>query len=198
MGSLLGAGRLKGRACSCCLISEIASSAASGSYLLQVSLIESTRFGQLKVEEEQLLFLPEGLIGIPDQHWVLISREPESPFIWLQSASTPDLALVVTQPEVFFPEYVLSLAEQQLSEIGLKDGDQVEVLAVVKAQGELPEWGINLAGPLVFDSASRRGAQLVNLSDSPVSAGLWDQRGLNQIEITRPQLPVINHLREAD
>lgn len=156
-----------------------------------MSLIESSRFGQLDITEEQVLQIPEGLIGIPDSQWVLITREPESPFLWLQSLSDPEMALVVTQPEVFFPEYVLSLAEEQLQGIGLKDGDEVEVLAIVKAQGELPEWGINLAGPLVFDAASRRGAQLVNLSDSPVSENLWKERGLNQIEITHPQLPIL-------
>lgn len=161
-------------------------------YGCSVSIIQSTRFGELEVNEDNLLSMPGGLIGIPDSSWLLITREPESPFLWLQSAQTPELALVVTQPEIFFPEYVLSLAEEQLAEISLNQGDEAEVLAVIKAQGELPEWGINLAGPLVFNSSTKLGAQLVNLSDSPVAENLWKERGLNQIEITHPQLPILH------
>lgn len=157
--------------------------------------VESTRFGSLEVGEEQILSIPEGLIGIPDSSWLLITREPDSPFLWLQSVQDPDLALVVTQPEIFYPEYVLSLAEEQLEGIGLKDGDEVEVLSIIKAQGELPEWGINLCGPLVFDSASRSGAQLVNLAEYPVSAPLWEEMGINQIEITHPKLPILRQER---
>lgn len=156
-----------------------------------MSLIESTRFASLEVQDDQLLSIPKGLIGIPDSSWLLITREPESPFLWLQSAQDPSLALVVTQPEIFYPDYTLSLAEEQLTEIGLQDGDEVEVLCIIKAQGELPEWGINLRGPLVFDAGKQSGAQMVNLSEYPVAAPLWQEKGINQIEVTHPQLPIL-------
>lgn len=149
----------------------------------------------MEVSEEEIVHLPEGLIGIPDTSWLLITREPESPFLWLQSTQDPELALVVTQPEIFYPEYVLSLAEEQLQKIGLADGAEVEVLCIIKAQGELPQWGINLCGPLVFDADKRSGAQLVNLSDYPVSSPLWQEMGINQIEVTHPELPIIRQER---
>ena len=159
--------------------------------------ITSTRFGDLTIQDEQILLLPEGLIGIEGQEWVLITREPESPFLWMQSCQVPELALVVTQPEIFYPEYQLQLAEQQLEEIGLNSGDEVEVLCIVKVQGELPDWGINLKGPLVFAAQQRSGAQLINLADYSVASELWAEKGINQISSSYPALPIIRQEREG-
>ena len=151
------------------------------------------RFGDLQVEDQHIINLPSGLIGIPGDQWVLITREPESPFLWLQSLDNGDLALPVVQPEVFLPSYSLQLAEEQLQEIGLQDGHEVEVLCIVKAVEELPDFKINLRGPLIIDSSTRTGAQVVNMSEYPVDANLWQEIGINQIDFSHPELPIILH-----
>ena len=156
------------------------------------------RFGDLQVEQEHIINLPSGLIGIPSKQWVLITREPASPFLWLQSLDNGDLALPVVQPEVFFPSYGLHLAEEQLQEIGLTDGHEVEVLCIVKAVEELPDFKINLRGPLIIDSSTRTGAQVVNMSEYPVDANLWQEIGINQIEFSHPELPIILHGQDGE
>lgn len=159
--------------------------------------IETSRFGNLEVVDDQVLHLPEGLIGIDCKRWVLITREPESPFLWLQSLEEGDLALPVVQPEVFFPSYSLQLSEQQLESTGLHHGREVEVLCVVKAREELADFTINLRGPLLFDADSRQGAQMVNLVEYPVDANLWQEVGINQIDFSHPDLPILHHQVEA-
>lgn len=160
--------------------------------------ITTTRFGRIQVEERYTLHLPGGLIGITDQRWVLITREPESPFLWLQSLENGELALPVVQPEIFFHSYALQLAEEQLQEVGMAEGHEVEVLCIVKARESVKDFTINLRGPLIIDSDSRRGAQVVNIAEYPVNADLWQETSLGEIEFSHPELPIFHHQRIAE
>ena len=157
--------------------------------------ISTTRFGNITVDEEHTLHLPGGLIGIQDQRWVLITREPESPFLWLQSLENGDLALPVAQPEIFFRSYALQLAEEQLQEVGMVEGHEVEVLCIVKARENVTDFTINLRGPLIIDAESRQGAQVVNMAEYPVNADLWQEIALGDVEFSHPELPIFHHQR---
>ena len=154
-------------------------------------IISTANFGDLRVSEDQLLLMPRGMIGIPDTEWVLLTREPDSPFVWLQSAQDPQCALPVTAPEMFFPDYQLALPEQALEGLGIDSEDTVEALCVVRATEQLTDFTINLRGPLIFNAATRVGAQVVNAIDYPVQQPLWEQRGINQLTVTHPNLPVV-------
>jgi len=154
-------------------------------------VIPTSNFGDLRVSENQLLHIPRGMIGIPDTQWLLLTREPNSPFLWLQSAQDPDRALPVTMPEVFFPDYQLAVPSQALEGLDIKDSDTVEALCVVRATEQLVDFTINLRGPLVFNASTRAGAQVVTAIEYPVQQPLWAQRGINQLEVTHPNLPVI-------
>ena len=160
--------------------------------------ISTTRFGNITVEEQHTLHLPGGLIGIQDQRWVLITREPDSPFLWLQSLENGELALPVAQPEIFFPSYALQLAEEQLQEIGMTEGHEVEVLCIVKARESVDDFTINLRGPLIIDSETKQGAQVVNMAEYPVDAGLWQETALGEIEFSHPALPIFYHNKDAE
>jgi flagellar assembly factor FliW len=158
--------------------------------------VATSNFGPIEVPEDHVLHTPNGLIGIPDLRWVLLTREPESPFMWVQSLETPEMALPVTLPEIFYPEYELAVPEALLSGLGLSEGHEVEVLCVVRPHEQLAEWTINLRGPLLFDAQTRIGGQLATLIEYPVSAQLWAERGINQIQIAHPALPILVVPRE--
>ena len=156
------------------------------------STFQSSRFGTLTFDEAAVLRIPRGLIGIPDDTWLLVTREPDSPFMWLQSLIDPDLAIVVTRPERFFPDYQLQISQDQLTALGFTDGHLVETLCLVRADQDITAFTINLLGPLVFDADTQTGAQLVNLADYEVAESLWKERGINQLEdLPQLKLPVI-------
>ena len=154
-------------------------------------VIPTSNFGDLRVAENQLLRLPRGMIGIPDTEWVLLTREPDSPFLWLQSAQDPDRALPVTMPEMFFPDYQLAVPAEALEGLDIRDSDLVEALCVVRATEHLPDFTINLRGPVIFNAQSRTGAQVITVIEYGVRQPLWEQKGINQLEVTHPKLPIV-------
>jgi flagellar assembly factor FliW len=67
--------------------------------------IESTRFGTFEVDDTAILTFPDGLIGLPGTTYALVAREEQLPFCWLHSAEHDDVAVPVTNPWLFYPDY---------------------------------------------------------------------------------------------
>ena len=60
---------------------------------------ETTRFGQIEVNSEDIVIFPDGLLGFPDcSKYTLIDEDRAAPFRMLQSLEKSDLAFVVIDP----------------------------------------------------------------------------------------------------
>ncbi len=139
-------------------------------------LIQSTRFGKLQVEHQDLLLLPHGLIGFETcRHWVLLSDEADSPVAWLHSVGMANVALPVVSPRRFVPNYRVHLTGRELGRVSLQNQDQLFVLTVVSRNGLTLT--INLKSPILINATKRIGAQVVSSEDVPLSLpiGLIDQ-----------------------
>lgn len=130
-------------------------------------MIETTRFGQVEVEEDRLIVFPRGLLGFPFQkHYALIQTGQNSAFYWLQAVDRPELAFVVTDPRFFMADYKIPAKSEDLRQLSLADAEEAQVFVVVnKVDGLLTG---NLQGPLVINAETRVGKQLV-LSDRKYS-----------------------------
>jgi flagellar assembly factor FliW len=127
-------------------------------------LVETTRFGQIVVDEMQLVHLPDGLLGFEDLcDYCLLPHAPDSAFHWLQSLTVPSIAFVVVNPFDFFPDYEFTIDDETTAVLHLHDVMDVAVLTLVTIRGA--EVTTNLVGPLVINTRKRCARQLV-LSDS--------------------------------
>lgn len=125
-------------------------------------VIESTRFGALEIDEASVLELPDGLIGLPGTAYALIATGIASPFNWLHSAEHADLALPVTNPWLFFPEYEVRVPDEDARRLDLDDPTAAEILCVVRAAPKLEEFTINLAAPIVVNTVEQCARQIIN------------------------------------
>lgn len=125
--------------------------------------INSSRFGEIEVDDTRVMTFPKGLLGFPDyQRYVLIEAGQDSYFWWLQSVDQADLAFIVTDPMLFIPTYKVPVRAEQISELALDSVDDAQVLVIVNKRGETLTG--NLQGPLVVNIKNCIGEQLV-LSD---------------------------------
>ena len=119
--------------------------------------IESSRFGTLEIAADDVIEFPTGLVGLGGRRYTVVTTDAESPFRWLHSVDDPSLALPITNPLVFFPEYSVELSDADLARVG---ADSAEVYVVVRAGSELSDFSANLHAPIVI--ASGRGHQVIN------------------------------------
>ncbi len=130
-------------------------------------IIQTSRFGELEVDEARLLVFGDGLLGFPDQRqYALVQTGQGSGFYWLQAVEEPDLAFVVCDPRLFVADYQVPVKLEELQGIELTEPEKAQVFVIVnKVNGLLTG---NFQGPLVVNVDNRRGRQLV-LSDKRYS-----------------------------
>ncbi len=134
--------------------------------------IDSTRFGSLQVPDEAVVEFPNGLIGLGGTHYALLARDESAPFIWLHSVEDGSLAIPVTNPWNFFPDYEVEISDSEAERIGISDPAQAEVLVTVRAGESLEDFRANLRAPLLISAG--RGFQVINEArGTPVRAPLF-------------------------
>lgn len=113
-------------------------------------IVDSTRFGKLEVPGEALIDFPQGMIGVGGRRFALLEREESGAFKWLQEVADPDLALPVTDPFPFFPDYEVVLADEEAERIGVTDPAAAQVLVVVRADEDPGQISANLLAPVLI------------------------------------------------
>ncbi|AEH44337.1 protein of unknown function DUF180 [Thermodesulfatator indicus DSM 15286] len=125
--------------------------------------IETTRFGKIKIEEDKIIFFTSGILGFPEaKRYVLIPHREDSPFLWLQAVDVPELAFVVINPELFFPDYRPEIPEEARKELHIKSNDELGFLTIVTIPKENPaDITVNLLGPIAVNIPRKLAKQVV-------------------------------------
>jgi flagellar assembly factor FliW len=138
--------------------------------------VESTRFGTLEIEPDAVLSFPRGLIGLGGSRYALLSTDADSPFSWLHSVEDPDLALPVTRPWEFFPNYEVVLGDAEAAALGLAVDAAADVWVTVRATERVEDFTVNLRAPIVVAPGADgpEAYQIINEApDADVRASLF-------------------------
>jgi flagellar assembly factor FliW len=125
-------------------------------------------FGEIEIDESKVIEFPGGIIGFPDlQHFVLLYDEEQgsNTVKWLQSVEEPGFAMPVINPLIVKEDYNPSVDDELLKPLGeMKDEDMV-VLVTMTIPHELEKMTVNLRGPIIINSATCKGCQIIIDSD---------------------------------
>jgi flagellar assembly factor FliW len=124
--------------------------------------IDSTRFGRLSFTNEEVIRVLMGILGFSRyQKYIIIEREEDFPFKWLHSVEDPSLALVVTDPFLFFPDYRIEPDQKDLEELQVKDEKELIIYVIVTVPSDPDLTSANLMAPLVINPKKEIAKQLV-------------------------------------
>lgn len=127
----------------------------------------TSRFGEISFEEKDILFLPKGILGFSQlSKYVIIEKSEYDPFKWLQSVEDPDVAFVIVDPILFFPNYKLEVHEKELEELSFQQMKELITYVIVTVPPDLSQMSADLLGPLVINSRKRIAKQVV-MPNSP-------------------------------
>ncbi len=125
-------------------------------------LIQTSRFGEIEVEENQIISFPSGLVGFSeDRRFVIREDEAAAPFLWLQSVEDNGLAFVMVEPHVSVSNYQLELTKEHLQKLDAKNIEELRVYVIVTMAKEMKDVTINLQGPLLLNPEKRLGIQFI-------------------------------------
>ena len=146
--------------------------------------IKTTRFGQVEIDGNLIITLPEGILGFEDcrRYIILDHLDKESPFKWLQSVEDPSLAFVITDPLVFIPEYKARISKEEVSSIELSDVSKSIIVVIVNIKRDHSEITINLQGPVVINVDKKLAKQVViRESDYSVRHTIFSKKKNNNL-----------------
>lgn len=127
--------------------------------------IMTRKFGEIEIDEQKILFMPEGLPGFPGfERFVLMEDLKSAPFCWLQSVEAPNLALVVMSPFIFKPDYDIDLEAFIASRKwkGIKTKDLLIYVVINISEGEKDKKiTANLIGPIVINPKTNEAVQVI-------------------------------------
>ncbi|MBA3011060.1 MAG: flagellar assembly protein FliW [Proteobacteria bacterium] len=134
--------------------------------------IQTRRFGEIEIDENKTLSMPEGLPGFPGfERFALLEDPKTAPFCWLQSVEEPNLALAVMNPFLFKPDYKVDL-KGFIEVRGWKDVEAKDLLVYVViniTKGEKNNTiKANLIGPIIVNAKINEAVQAV-ISNSSYS-----------------------------
>jgi flagellar assembly factor FliW len=130
-------------------------------------LITTTRFGRVTVKPEEVVTFPAGLIGYEAcRRWLLLADAELDHVGWLQSITTPEVAMAVISPRRFLPGYEVHVNRSQLAPLEISSTDHAFVLNVLAInEGRLT---VNLRAPLIINLDRRVGRQVITSDDQPL------------------------------
>lgn len=149
--------------------------------------VQTSRFGVLEVEEEQILTFPEGVPGFNGRRYFLVPEpaggrgaDATSRWDWLQSVDEPEIAVLVVDPASILPAYPIEPKAADVHAIQPPDdgtGSRKLTCRLIARQGEKPnEVLLNLFAPLFFNLERRMGMQVPLVGSGYTVREVWPPR----------------------
>ena len=130
--------------------------------------VQTIRFGEVQVDPKDVYRFVKPLPGFEQEVEFALLPTGQEDFLYLQSLQTPELTCLLTQPFVFFPEYVFDLDDAAQQDLKIVSEADVQVYSIVKIEKNTEDILINLTAPVVFNINKNLAKQYI-INSSPYS-----------------------------
>ncbi|GAB6183181.1 flagellar assembly protein FliW [Thermodesulfovibrio hydrogeniphilus] len=119
--------------------------------------IKSERFGELIIEEKDIINFPIGIPGIPFCRFII--KELIDPIKWLISVDDPDIAMLIVSPFKYFPNYGFELSDEIAEVLQAESEDELEVYVALLKDNDTV--AANLKSPFIINKNKKIGVQIL-------------------------------------
>lgn len=131
--------------------------------------VNTTRFGELQVNKEDIINFSEGLLGFEKLTQFFIVDPGDSTLIlWLQSIENPETAFPIIEPKIFKPDYIAKLLPADMNSVELENISEAKIYSILTIPTEITKMSANLKAPVVINNNKKIARQIV-LQDNKLS-----------------------------
>lgn len=125
--------------------------------------VDTVRFGTIEIDEKKIVHFAQGIPAFEEEHaFVIIPYDEESPYVFLQSVQSPELAFLMTSPYLFFKDYEFEIDDATEKRLALTSPDDVLVYVLLTIpQGRIADMTANLMAPIVINQRTMNARQIV-------------------------------------
>ena len=125
--------------------------------------IKTDRFGEIEISEDQITHFKEGIPAFEDEHeFVILPYEEGSPYYFMQSVKSAELAFILTVPFIFFADYTIEIDDETIRKLNIKNQDSVEIYTLLTVpNGSVRYMTANLLAPIVLNGDNMQAKQII-------------------------------------
>lgn len=127
--------------------------------------VNTLRFGEIEVDDEDIVHFPHGIPAFEDEHEFRVIPYPlgeETPYAFLQSLQTPELAFLMADPFRFFADYTFEIDDDSLSSLGSPKQEDLGIYVILTLpDGKVEDMTANLMAPVVINANNMQAKQVV-------------------------------------
>ncbi len=125
-------------------------------------LIETSNFGPIEYDENEVLYFQSEILGFEGfKRYIIISREDNEPFMWLQSVDDPGLAFVIIDGTDVVSNYVPEIPIEEVENLGAQGASSVCIYNIVVIPDNIEEISCNLKAPIVINKDNNKASQIL-------------------------------------
>ena len=125
-------------------------------------IIKTGRFGQLGIGEDEIISIPQGILGFPEyKKFCLVDPGDDTLILWLQSLENPEIAFPVLEPKIFKSDYSARLSAVELRELKLENINQSAIFTILTIPEDVTQMTANLKAPLIINLKGQIAKQVV-------------------------------------
>ena len=140
--------------------------------------VNTRLFGEVEIADDKIITLDKGIVGFPDlKRFTLIydtEKDDQTAIMWFQSLDEPQFAMPVAVPGDIVPEYNPTVNDELLAPLGELNEDNLYVLVTVKVPKNIEEMTINLKAPIIINTDTLKGGQLIVEDDYEVRYPVYE------------------------
>lgn len=141
-------------------------------------MVVNTRlFGEINVEEDKVINIDKGIIGFPNmKSFTLVydSEKDSKNIMWFQSLDEPAFAMPVMVPNKVVEDYNPTIEDELLKPLGELTPENTYVLVTVKVPSKIEDMTINLKAPIIINTDTLIGGQIIVEDDVEVRFPIYD------------------------
>jgi flagellar assembly factor FliW len=140
-------------------------------------LLETTRFGKIEVDPNQIITFTQPILGFQEFRRYLLLQGPSDHLMWLQSTDSGELAFILIDPRSVMPDYQVELRSQELAELAVTDPSELLAYTLVVVPHDPSQIRTNLRAPVLISLKHRLGKQtILERSNYPIQFYLSQAR----------------------
>lgn len=117
-------------------------------------------FGEVEIEQNKIIQFPKGIPGFPEEQQFIFLEVPETPFHIMQSLEEKPYFFVIN-PFDFFKDYQFDIPDSIVEFLQIEKPEELAVYNIVTIHEDFSQSTANLQAPVLVNSRSMRGKQIV-------------------------------------
>ncbi|WP_100333213.1 flagellar assembly protein FliW [Bacillus alkalisoli] len=124
--------------------------------------ISTCYHGEVTIKKKDIITFQNGIPGFDEEkEFILIAVTEDETYYALQSIQDENLAFIVTNPFLFFPDYEFKLEDTVKQVLDINEKTTIELFIILTVAEPFEETTANLQGPIIINKENKLAKQII-------------------------------------